>query len=314
MSWLSDLFGSSPERPAVPSWQPTPGLEGLPAEIRALIQQGVGAQVPEPAEYGVTSEALQRMLQLQPEQFQLPIEDLLQAQQAQQAIQQQDWLKQIRPGMAAQGQLESTYMTDLLGDFIRRQQVESLGMGSQLRMQEALENLTTQRWLPEYQAGVAGQLGALGGQRAQLGLQNIQLPFQTTVPAFQQLYGTGLSEAQQRMQQQMAGYQQEMDVYNQQKQSYDQMRAMLWQGGLGAVTGGLGAIPGLAGGLEGVTTGALGGLTGQLGTMAGGGLQQQDYSGLLKTLGLGGQPQPAATTRYMPQWGTSGFNYGAGLQ
>lgn len=364
--FLGDIFGSgeSPERPPVPQYQLPEWARGLPPEILQVIRRGIGAQVPTPAEYGISSQVLQSLLQpqigrlaepaeyglvsrglqelagLQPEQFQLPIEDILGAQQAQQAIQQQNWLQQIRPQLAAAGQLDSTYEANLLADYLQQQQAQQLGLGAQLRTQQALENLATQRWLPGFQAGALGQLGALGaqraaipqynielqkwlpafqagiagqlaglgGQRAALGLQNIQLPFQTTIPALQGMYTTGLTEADRRFQQAMAGYQQEMDVYNQAQQQRQGLASLGLGLGVGALTGGMGLLPGIASGWMGAGKGALMGMggLGSLGTMA--------------TLGTlfpptGGQ-QPTTTMASLfarGSFGTLGYPYGRGI-
>jgi len=309
---MMGLYDKSPERPSYPGYD-TSKLQPLIDEYLGLARQGQGQQVGMPQEFDISSQYLQGLMQQQPSQYELPIDDINKALQAQQEIQMQDYMKQIRPTLARQGQLDSSYYTNLLGDYKQGQQSDYLTNYANLLTNQAQTNLQNQQWLTGQQAGAAGQLAGIGGQRAGVDLQNIQLPFQTTLPALQQGYGMQEGLQNNLFNQQLGAYGQEMDVYNQNKQSYDQTRAMLWQAALGAATGGMGMIPGVTGGMMGAGTGALGGATGQLGSMAGGGMQQTDLSSLLKSLNLNtGQSsgQPFGTyTPYSKGGSTVGSRY-----
>jgi hypothetical protein len=344
MSWLSDLFGGdSPERPAYPIYD-TSNLQPLIDEYLNLARGGIGktlseppeyslisqqlqnllgfqpsvTQITAPQEYGMASQTLQDILGLQPQAFQFPMEDIQKALSAQQGIQLNDYLKQIRPVLAQQGQLDSSYYTNLLGDFLQQQQAQTYGTTADLLTQQAQQNLALQQYfpqlktsaagqlagigtqqadiqrlnaqlqylLPQYQSGILNQLQGIGGARSGIEQYNMQYPYQTYLPALQSGYGIQKGLQDSLFQQALGAQQQEMGAYNQAKESYDATRAMLWQAGLGALTGGLGAIPGLAGGLGGALTGGLGGFTGTLGSMVGGGLQQSNsLSSLLGKLG-----------------------------
>jgi len=297
------------EKPSVPEYQLPAWAEGLPSETLDIIRQSVGAQAATPPEFDIASQSLQGLLgtQLtpqtvgipedyatarqgftglagyQPDQFAFPMDEIQQALAAQQAIQMEQYQKQIRPMLAQQGQLDSSYHTNLLGDYLQGQQAQTYGTTADLLTQQAQQNAQIQQWLPQFQSGVygslanlgtqqsgidqynaamqnqfaqynpqfqsqiAGQLAGLGGQRSALDQFNLQLPFQTTIPAFQQQYGQGLQEGGARTQQANLGYQADLQAYQQQQQ---QMQGLIGSGvglGVGALTGGLSGAQGLFG-------------------------------------------------------------------
>ncbi|HDN59681.1 MAG TPA: hypothetical protein ENF20_06965 [Candidatus Marinimicrobia bacterium] len=281
----------------IPGW-----ATGLPDETLRYLRQGVGQQIPVPQEYGAASDWLQQALQYQPDKFQYPMEEIQKALQAQQAIQFQDYLKQVRPMMAQQGQLDSSAYTNLIGEYMKGQQAQQYGTTAELLTQQALQNLQTQRWLPEFQTGVAGHLAGLGQQQAALSEANIKLPYQTYIPGFQDMYRTGLYQAEQQ-------YGSAMDAYNVMLENQERERqrkagflgSMGTMGGmaLGAIaapfTGGLSLLPAMMGGA------ALGGAASPLWGGSGGGI---DLSSALAMMPQG-QAGPAmpGSYQYNPKWG-----------
>lgn len=362
MAKLRDIlgFGKSPERPAYPGYD-TSQLQSLIDEYLNLVRGGVGktltepseyglvsqrlqnllgfqpsiTQITTPQEYGIASQALQDILGLQPEEFQFPMADIQKALEAQQAVQLEDYLKQIRPVLAQQGQLDSSYYTNLLGDYIQRQQAQTYGTTADLLTQQALQNLQLQQYFPQLRSGVAGQLAGLGGQQADIqrlnaqlqyllpeyqsgilnqlqgvggaraGIQefNLQYPYSTYIPALAQGYNLQKALQDQSFQQALGAYGQEMGVYNQAKQSYDQMRALLASVGIGALTGGTGWLPGLEKGLTGAVTGGALGAGGLQNLATPFILQNMPSMDLSSLLGLGSK-----TVATLPNY-TDLFNY-----
>lgn len=290
-------FGGDEEEPTAPAFTLPEWARGLPPETLELIRGQVGAQVAEPAEYGISSQALQQMLGYQPEQFQFPMEEIQQAMAAQQALQMEQYQKQIRPTLAGMGQLDSTYYANLLSDFMKGQQAQTYGTTADLLTQQAQQNLQTQQWLPQFQAGVAGQLGGLGGQRAGLEQFNLQLPFQTTIPALQQMYGTGLQQAGQEFQAALVPYQQQLQSYQQQQQQQAALMQGLGSLSLMAATGGMSGAMGLIPGVTGFGGGAMMGLGQGLGMGSPMGMYQQyGYSPQIptSTIAQTGRGQPTS--------------------
>lgn len=238
----SQAFGGDEDAPQAPQFNLPPWAQGLPPEILELIRGQVGQQVQEPAEFGIASQQLQQLLGIQPEQFQFPTEEINRALQAQQALQFEEFQRQIRPLAAAQGQLESTGFTNQIGQFLQGQQAQSLGINADLLTQQALQNLQTQRAIPGFQAGVAGQLAGLGGQRAGIDQFNLQLPFQTTIPAFQSLFGQGLQQAGGEFQAASQQFGADFGQFQQQQQQQAALMQALGGFGASALTGGLGAL------------------------------------------------------------------------
>jgi len=300
---------SSPEKPKAPEFQLPEWAKGLPEETINLIRQGIGQQATTPPEYDIASQSLQSLLGYnptpqivgipedyatarqgftdlagyQPDQFALPMDEIQQALAAQQAIQLEQYQKQIRPMLAQQGQLDSSYYTNLLGDYMKNQQAQTYGTTADLLTQQAQQNAQIQQWLPQFQSGVygslanlgtqqsgidqynaaiqnqfaqftpqlqsqvAGQLAGIGGQRTALDQFNLQLPYQTYIPAMQNQYGQGLQQGNAMTNQANLGYQADMQQYQQQQQ---QMQGLINSGtslALGAATGGLSGLAGLYG-------------------------------------------------------------------
>ena len=258
---LSQMGGEEPTAPSfqsqIPDW-----AKNLPPEILQYIRQGVGQQLQEPSEYGISSQALQNMLQYQPSQFQFPMGDIQAALAAQQAQQFADYEKQITPILAGQGQLDSTYYANLISDYLRGQQTQRLGTTADLLTQQAQQNYNLQQWLPQFQAGVAGQLGGIGQQRQGVGQFNMTYPYQTYIPALQQMYGTGLQQAGQQYQSALVPYQQQLQNYQQSQQQQQALMQALGGLAMGAGTGALGGAAGLYGTGVGAGKGALLGLSG----------------------------------------------------
>ncbi len=265
---LKCTCGKSGKAPSVPAYQQPAWAGGLPEEQLALIRSQVGKQAPIPGEFDIASQALQRLLGTQAEQFQLPIQQIQDALAAQQGIQYQDYLKEIRPIMAAQGQLDSSGYTNRISDFLQGQQAQSYGSTADLLTQQAMQNLQLQQWEPQFQAGIAEQLAGLGGQRSALDQFNLTLPFQTTIPAMGNVYGQGLQLGDRNTQQANMQYQADLQNYMQKEQQKAQMYQQLGQLGMAGLTGGLSGGFGLlggAGGMAGFGGGFMKGLQGTAG-------------------------------------------------
>ena len=231
-------------------------------ELLGYARQGVGKTLAEPSEYGYVSDYLKNLMGYQPSQFQFPMEDIQKALSAQQGLQMQDYLQQIRPSLASQGQLDSTYYTNLLGKYLQGQQAQTYGTTADLLTQQALNNMQIQQWLPSFQSGVAGQLAGLGGQRAGINQYNLEYPYQTYIPALSGIFGQGMGLAGQQYQANLVPYQYEIQRYEADRQAKKQQQQQLMQllGGaaMGAVTGGIGGFAGMYPSIAGGTMGSFG--------------------------------------------------------
>src|SRR3990167_899827 len=107
---LKCTCGKGGKQPSAPAYQLPGWASGLPEEQLALIRSASGKTAAMPQEYDIASQALQGLLGTSPDQFQFPMQDIQQALSAQQGIQYQDYLNQIRPIMAAQGPLDSSWV------------------------------------------------------------------------------------------------------------------------------------------------------------------------------------------------------------
>lgn len=257
---LFDFFGA--ERPDAPQFQMPSWAQGLPEEMLQYIRQGVGQQLQQPQEYDIASQQLQQLLGQQQSQFQLPIEAIQKALAAQQQQQYRDWSEQINPILANQGQLDSSYHANLVGRYLQDQQTASLGNTANLLTQQAQENLNTQRWYPQMQAGLAGQLAGVGSQKSDVSRFNITSPYQTYIPAMSGAYGQGMNLAQNQYNAALVPYQQHLQEYNQDKASEAQFWQQLGGAATAAATGGLGGSMGMYGSGIGGGQGALMGLSG----------------------------------------------------
>lgn len=268
--------GKKESQPTIPSYS----RAEIPADLLSYIKSGVGRTLPEPSEYGISSQALQDLLgympQLQqltepaeygraglgleellgytPDQFQYPMNEIQQALAAQQALQMEQYQKQLRPVMAQQGQLDSTYYANMISDYLKGQQAQTYGTTADLLTNQAMQNYDLSKWLPQFKSGilgemgnlgqlrqgtqqynvdlanqlatwlpgfrsgVAGQLAGIGGQRADIGQLNLNYPYQTYIPAYQQAYGTSVNEGNLQ-------YQSAMNQYNAAMQEYEQKQA-----------------------------------------------------------------------------------------
>jgi len=237
------LFGGG-EQPIPPQFQLPEFAQGLQPEILDLIRGQSGQTLQQPDEFGIASNALQGLLQQQPDQFQLPIQEIQDALSAQQDIQMQQFLDTIRPIAARQGQLDSSAFQNQVGGFLQNQQAQSLGSRADLLTQQALQNLQTQRALPGFQAGVAGQLAGLGGQRAGIDQFNLQLPFNTSIPALQNVFSQGLSQGDREFQSALLPFQQQQNQFDQEQAQRQQLLQGLGSLGTSALTGGFSALGG----------------------------------------------------------------------
>lgn len=299
--------GGDDEAPNPPQYQMPEWASGLPPEILNYIRQGVGKQVTEPSEYGISSQALQQMLQYQPSQFAYPMEDIQKALDAQQSLQMQDYLEQIRPIMANQGQLDSSSYTNLVSDFLRGQQTQRYGTVADLLTNQANQNYQLNTWLPQYRASVAQALQGVGGARQGVQQYNMEYPYQTYIPALNTMYGQGFNLGDRQYQSLQAQYQKDLQDFQtkaSQKSGMLGSLGTLGGAGIGFLVGGpAGAMLGAS--LGGAASPLWGGSTGSSGVDLGSAMnyafpqtQKLDISGL-GTSGLG------TSSIYRPQWSTS---------
>src|SRR3990167_1471827 len=308
--WGGDGDENNP--PAPPQYELPSWAQGLPEEqlqyIRQFAQSG-GLQMPQ--EYGISSQALQNMLGYQPQQFQFPMEAIQQALDAQQAQQLQQYQNQIRPVLAQQGQLDSTYYANLLDRYLQGQQTSRLGNTANLLTSQAQQNYDLSKWLPTFQSGVAGQLAGVGGQKANVNQLNLTTPFQTYIPAFQNVYNQGLQLGDREFGAKNTAWLQALDQYNQDQANQAAMISSLGQilgAGAGFAVGGPGGAV-LGSSLGGTASTLFGGSGG--GTDFGTALQyaypqqQQpiDLSSLFKGYNLNSMPSVDTSSLYNYNWG-----------
>ena len=315
--WGGDGDENNP--PAPPQYELPSWAQGLPEEqlkyIRQIAGQG-GLQMPQ--EYGISSQALQNMLGYQPQQFQFPMEAIQQALDAQQAQQLQQYQNQIRPVLAQQGQLDSTYYANLLDRYLQGQQTSRLGNTANLLTSQAQQNYDLSKWLPTFQSGVAGQLAGVGGQKANVNQLNLTTPFQTYIPAFANVYGQGLQLGDREFGAKNTAWLQALDQYNQDQANQAAGISSIGQL-LGAGAGALFAAPtgGLSMGAGALLGSSLGGTASTLFGGSGGGTdfgtalnyaypqQQQpiDLSKLFTGWNLNFGPQADMSSLYNSNWG-----------
>ncbi len=299
---LGGGFGG--DEPEAPGFNLPPAFEGIDQEVLDLIRSRVGQQAGVPGEFGVASQTLQGLLGISPQQFQFPMEEIQKALQAQQSIGLQRFREQITPLAAQQGQLESTGFTNQIANFLQGQEAQGFGQTADLLTQQALRNFQLQQFLPQFQAGIAGQLGQLGGQLSDIERFNLQLPFQTTIPAFQQQQGLGLQQAQGNFQADSQRFQQQLAEQAQKAELFKGLGGLA----LGAATGGLGALGGLIPGVTSFGGGALKGVGQSLGLGGFGGLFGQAPQAQQSSLAL---PNfDFSKTGFNPQQFQQGFSMG----
>ena len=252
-------------QPTAPTYQLPEWAQNLPPEIIQYIQQGVGGQLQMPSEYGTASQTLQGLLGYQPDQFAYPMQEIQQALSAQQGLGMEQYLQQIRPIMAQQGQLDSSAYTNLISDFMKGQQAQTYGTTADLLTNQAQQNLQIQQWLPQFQASIAQALQGVGGAQANIEQYNLQYPYQTYIPALSNLYGQGAQQAGQEYNSALNQYQAAMQQYNQDQASQSGMFGALGSLG-GAGLGALLALPtgGLSVGAGAMLGGSLGGTASSL--------------------------------------------------
>lgn len=267
IGWLErgggDGGGDPPAVPtydqSLPSW-----AKSLPQDQIALIKQYLSTPLQQPAQYGQASDIYSKLANYQPQQFQYPMEAIQKALQAQQDQQYQQYQKQINPILASQGQLDSSYRTNLNSDFLRGQQAQSLGNTAQLLTNQASQNYDLSKWLPQLQGTAAQGLQSVGGAQNSINAYNQQLPLQGQ-QAFGNIFGQGLQLGDREYGSAQNQYQAALDQYNQKQQAHSGMLGALGTlggAGLGALfaapTGGLSMLGGAAlGGFGGGTASTL---------------------------------------------------------
>ena|SRR3990167_558976 len=190
--WWQFPGGDEEAPPAPPQYEVPSWAAGLPPEMLQYIRKFAGQSLQEPSEYGIASQSLQDLLGYQPNQFQFPMADIQRALEAQQGLQLEQYQKQIRPMLASQGQLDSSYYTNLIDNYLKGQQAQTYGNTADLLTRQAQQNYDLSKWLPQFKANVAGQLPGIGTQRANIQQLNLTTPFQTYIPAFGNVYNQGL--------------------------------------------------------------------------------------------------------------------------
>lgn len=313
--WVKDFYGQwgiypiaggcggGDDEPPMPPARPTAEqvLSGSPrlSELDQMVRQYIGKSLTMPGEWGEASDVYRELLGYTPEQFQFPISDIQKALEAQQALQFEGYQKQLRPILANQGQLDSTYYANLVSDYLKGQQAQSYGTTADLLTQQALQNLQLSQWLPQFRADIAGLLGDVGSQKLGLDQYNLMLPLQTYIPGLENLYGLASGEADRQYQNLMSRYQYDLGNFQRnQQQRAGGMGAIGQIGGaaLGALlaipTGGLSmaAIPAMMGGAG--LGASLGGMISPLWGGSGGGIDLGSALSLAQGTGAFGMKQP----------------------
>jgi len=256
--------GGGGDAPEAPEFVLPEAIQGVDQETLDLIRSQIGREAATPAEFDISSQALQDLLgyQFDDTAFQLPIDQIQEALSAQQAIQKEQFLQELRPIVAAQGQLDSTGYTNRIADYIQGQQAQSLGSRADLLTQQSLQELSRQQqlnqFIPQFQAGIAQQRAGVGQQRVGLDQFNLQLPFQTTIPALQQQYQIGLGQAGQETSQRNLQFQADREDYLNRQ---EQINSLISGAGGLALAAGTGGASSVAGG-GGFAQGTLSGLQG----------------------------------------------------
>lgn len=294
--------GKKEQQPTIPSYS----RAEIPADLLSYIQSGVGKTLAEPSEYGISSQALQDLLGYTPEQFQYPMDEIQQALAAQQALQMEQYQKQLRPIMANQGQLDSTYYANMIGDYLKGQQAQTYGTTADLLTNQATQNYDLSKWLPTFRGGAAEALAGLGSNRTGIQQYNMEYPYKTYIPAYQSAYGQSMDEGANRYQSAMNQFNQDMANYNQKMAEkaakaelisrFGGMPAGIWYG----ESSGVGSAPAMQGSMKNLELasglmGAGGGGTG----MGGGGGGEIDWTQLYSS-------QPPTSSQYKPQWNKYG--------
>lgn len=313
--------------PAVPTYdQSFPSwAKGLPQEQISMYNQFASNPIPMPAGYGQASDIYNKLANYTPANFQYPMAEIQKALQAQQDLQFQQYQKQINPTLASQGQLDSTYHTNLLSDYLKSQQAQNYGTTANLLTNQATQNYDLSKWLPTLQGTAASGLQNVG--TAQANLQNInanRLP--TAAAGLGNVFGEGINLGDKEYNSAMQQYKVAMDQYNQnQANNSAGIGSMFGLGGAGV--GALASI-GLApftGGASLAMMPALAGLGSSLGSTAaplfggtsspgagsslGSSLGNFDWSKLFNSGGLSMGSQDLTSSIYNPNfYGSNSFN------
>ena len=309
----STTKGKASEPPKSPTAESAIASSALLQELEKMYRSYIGQSISTPAEWGQQGDVYTQLLNYTPEQFAYPMDDIQKALASQQALQLEDYQKQLRPMLAAQGQLDSTYYANLLGDYLQGQQSQSLSNTANLLTNQATQNYNLAQWLPQFKQSVAGSLGNLGQNRLSLEEQNLMLPMNTYIPGLANLYGMGQQTAAQQYQDALAQWQFE-EQQKAQPATWTKVAAMFDPGGslmgnygtkatqgtqnvIGAGTSIMGAI----GSIMGAKKGGGGG---------GGGVQQQPQQSYTPNYNLEMQYYTPQTQNYGLNTNQNyGFNY-----
>lgn len=291
--------GGDEDAPVAPSYTLPDWAQDIPTDVLNYLNQAGSTTLSYPSEYSTVADTLNQLLNYQTTDFAYPMTDIQSALASQQALQLEDYQKQIRANLAKQGQLDSTYYTDLLSNYLKNQQSQSLTNTANLLTNQAEQNYNLQTWLPQFKTSVAQALQNLGTSKSGIDTSNLSNLY-SVANALNSLYGTGLNQANSEYTAALNAYQQQLDEYNQ-----NQTGGLF--GGLMGSAGGLGlglALAPFTGGMSLPLTlglGAAGGAAGALGSQGtGGSLFSTGLSaGLgsldLSSLGLSNQSSYAQT-------------------
>lgn len=217
--------GGDEDAPVAPSYTLPDWAQNIPTDVLNYLNQAGSTTLSYPSEYSTVADTLNQLLNYQTTDFAYPMTDIQSALASQQALQLEDYQKQIRANLAKQGQLDSTYYTDLLSNYLKNQQSQSLTNTANLLTNQAEQNYNLQTWLPQFKTSVAQALQNLGTSKSGIDTSNLSNLY-SVANALNSLYGTGLNQANSEYTAALNAYQQQLDEYNQNQNFWNS----LWTG------------------------------------------------------------------------------------
>jgi len=295
MSFLSNLFGggggNSPSLPALSTPESTISNSAILSALQNLYSGYQNASVAAPSQWETATDLYNQLANYQMSDYAYPVEDLTAAIKAQQDLAQQDYLKSMKSTLGAQGQLDSSYFTNLLSDYTKEQQSDYLSQYANILSANADRNYSAQQLVSGLKSTAASGLSGLGSLYNNLDLTNLMLPLNTYGAGMTDLYGLGTSESNRQYSAAMQQYEKDLQEYNDEQANKGNMIGSL--GTLAGMAAGTFLFPGigtaLGGSLGGTASSLFGGSAASgssLGSLLGGAgsTGTSDISSLLKYL------------------------------
>jgi len=296
--------GDAPSLPTLTSPESTISNSSILTALQDLYNQYQNASVSTPSQWNTANDLYNQLANYQMSDYAYPVEDLTAAIKAQQAIASEDYIKSIKSNLASQGQLDSSYYTNLLSDYTQQQQSDYLNQYASILSANADRNYSAQQLLANLKSTAASGLSNLGSLYSNLDLTNLALPLETYGAGLTSLYGLGTSESNRQYSAAMAQYEKDLQEYNDKQSSLGNMIGSL--GTLGGAAVGTWLLPGVGTALGSSLGGSLSSLAGgtassgsSLGSLLGSSNSSStsDLSSLLRYLNSStGMTTPAADT------------------